>query len=80
MTTRLFVADNGEVSVSSWPANETGPCRQCHVAARIYGPQGDPLCADCQEMTPAKTVEPPRLIVPIPRSPEPDREPEMTLF
>ena len=82
MTTRLHVADNGEITVETWPGSETGSCQRCHVAARVYGPHGHPLCTECQQAIPeaADRRAAPIARIPEPRLPEPDREPELTLF
>jgi hypothetical protein len=82
VTIRLHVADSGEITVETWPGSETGPCQRCHVAARVYGPQGHPLCTECQQASPKAAAPQARLIarIPEPRQPHPDPEPELTLF
>ena len=90
MTTFLHVAADGEITVTTWPGSETGSCQRCHVAARVYGPEGHPLCTDCQAETgkAAAPAEGETVTVPEPRQPElasglefsPGREPEFTLF
>jgi hypothetical protein len=38
--------------IDAWRASEEGSCVRCGVRTRIYGPRGNPLCADCR---PSKT-------------------------
>jgi hypothetical protein len=66
VTTRLHVADNGEITLETWPGSETGSCQRCHVAARVYGPRGHPLCTEWQQASPKATAPQARLIVPVP--------------
>ena len=34
--------------IDAWRASEEGPCVRCGTRTRIYGPRGNPLCADCR--------------------------------
>ena len=34
--------------IDAWRASEEGPCVRCGARTRIYGPRGNPLCADCR--------------------------------
>ena len=43
-TSTLPVAD----VIDAWLASEEGPCARCSARTRIYGPRGNPLCADCR--------------------------------
>jgi hypothetical protein len=43
-TRTLPVAD----IIDAWLASEEGPCVRCGARTRIYGPRGNPLCADCR--------------------------------
>ena len=43
-TSTLPVAD----VIDAWRASEEGPCVRCRARTRIYGPRGNPLCADCR--------------------------------
>ncbi len=36
--------------IDAWRASEEGPCVRCGVGTRIYGPRGNPLCADCRPL------------------------------
>jgi len=40
--------------IDAWRASEEGPCVRCSARTRVYGPRGNPLCADCR---PAGTEE-----------------------
>jgi hypothetical protein len=42
--------------IDAWRASEEGPCVRCSARTRVYGPRGNPLCADCG---PAGTEEMP---------------------
>jgi hypothetical protein len=33
--------------IDAWRASEEGPCVRCSARTRLYGPRGNPLCADC---------------------------------
>ena len=37
--------------IYAWRASEEGPCARCGARTRIYGPRGNPLCADCRPLT-----------------------------
>ena len=55
-TIPVFVAD----VIDAWRASEEGPCARCGARTCIYGPRGNPLCADCrpagaEEMPPSAT-------------------------
>jgi hypothetical protein len=42
--------------IDAWRASEEGPCARCGARTHIYGPGGNPLCADCRPvMTEART-------------------------
>ncbi len=43
-TSTLPVAD----VIDAWRAGEEGPCVRCSARTRVYGPGGNPLCADCR--------------------------------
>jgi hypothetical protein len=43
-TSTLPVAD----VIDAWRASEEGPCVSCGARTRVYGPRGNPLCADCR--------------------------------
>jgi hypothetical protein len=49
--------------IDAWLASEEGPCVRCGARTCIYGPRGNPLCADCRPPETAATVIP----VPAPR-------------
>ena len=34
--------------IDAWRASEEGPCARCGTRTHIYGPGGNPLCADCR--------------------------------
>ena len=34
--------------IDAWRASEEGPCALCGACTCIYGPRGNPLCADCR--------------------------------
>jgi len=34
--------------IDAWLASEEGHCVRCSARTRIYGPRGNPLCADCR--------------------------------
>jgi hypothetical protein len=80
VTTRMHVADDGQITVETWPGNETGPCVRCHVPTRKYGPHGRQHCAECQDAMPKPVAPAPRAqpLIPAPRLPDP--EPEFSLF
>jgi hypothetical protein len=55
-TSTLPVAD----VIDAWRASEEGPCARCGTRTCLYGPRGNPLCADCrpagtEEMPPSAT-------------------------
>jgi hypothetical protein len=81
VTTRMHVADDGQITVETWPGNQTGPCVRCHVPTRKYGRHGRQHCAECQQARRAPAPPPPRPVLPVPapREPGPDREPGLTL-
>lgn len=58
-TSTLPVAD----VIDAWLASEEGPCARCSARTCIYGPRGNPLCADCRMPESGSTVIP----VPAPR-------------
>jgi hypothetical protein len=46
--------------IDAWRASEESPCVRCSARTCIYGPRGNPLCADCrpagaEEMPPSAT-------------------------
>ena len=43
-TSTIPVAD----VIDGWRASEEGPCVRCSARTRLYGPRGNPLCADCR--------------------------------
>jgi hypothetical protein len=43
-TSTLPVAD----VIDAWLASEEGPCARCGARTCLYGPCGNPLCADCR--------------------------------
>lgn len=34
--------------IDAWRASEEGPCVRCGARTCLYGPRGNPLCADCR--------------------------------
>jgi hypothetical protein len=64
------------------PLPELGSCVTCYGPARVYGPQGNPACDGCR--TEPETRQGPGMRIPAPRlpevSPEPEHEPEFSLF
>ena len=68
------------------PLAERGECANCRGPARVYGPKGRQLCAECQTATPRKepdtSLKPCRRPIPQPRASEPEsvRENELSLF
>ena len=44
--------------INAWRAREEGPCAHCGTRTGIYGPSGNPLCADCRPPESAATVLP----------------------
>ena len=34
--------------IDAWTASEEGSCVRCRARTRVYGPRGNPLCADCR--------------------------------
>jgi hypothetical protein len=53
-TSTLPVAD----VIDAWRASEEGPCVHCRARTRVYGPRGNPLCADCRPPETGATVIP----------------------
>lgn len=53
-TSTLPVAD----VIDAWLASEEGPCVRCSAPTCIYGPRGNPLCADCRTPETGATVIP----------------------
>jgi hypothetical protein len=78
----MYVADDGQITIETWPGNQTGPCQRCHVPTRKYGPHGRQWCAECQQATPKPAAPAPGRppLIPAPRPPEPHCEPELTLY
>jgi len=37
--------------IDAWRVGEEGPCVRCSARTRVYGPRGNPLCADCRPGT-----------------------------
>ena len=68
------------------PLTERGECANCRGPARVYGPKGRQLCAECQTATPRKepdtSLKPCRRPIPRPRASEPEsvRENELSLL
>jgi hypothetical protein len=67
------------------PLNERGDCANCRGPARVYGPKGRRLCAECDaaiRKEPEVSVKPFLWPIPRPRAAEPesDRENEPSLF
>ena len=53
-TSTLPIAD----AIDAWRAREEGPCAHCGARTCIYGPNGNPLCADCRPAEAATAVIP----------------------
>lgn len=53
-TTPVPVAD----VIDAWRASEEGPCARCGARTCLYGPCGNPLCADCRPPETGATVIP----------------------
>jgi hypothetical protein len=51
-TSTLPVAD----VIGAWRAGEEGPCARCGARTCVYGPRGNPLCADCRPPETAAAV------------------------
>lgn len=68
------------------PLTERGECANCRGPARVYGPKGRQLCAECETAIPQKepgpSPNPGRRAIPLPRASEPEsvRENELSLF
>jgi hypothetical protein len=44
--------------LDAWRAAEEGPCVHCGARTCLYGPRGNPLCADCRLPGTGATVIP----------------------
>jgi hypothetical protein len=44
--------------IDAWRAREEGPCAHCRARTCVYGPRGNPLCADCCQPETGTTVLP----------------------